>query len=93
VERKEREAVRDEPVVEQESRPTEGPPSVSHALVWGLRWTGNEEQLTQAIAEAARADPLFARGFVALLLETAARDAHAENVSRLCERGIPDSVD
>src|SRR4051794_40272335 len=72
-----------------DSPPDEGAAHASQALLWGLRRQRDEAQLTQAIAEVARADRQFAGAFVSLLLDAAADGRHSENVRNLVAAGVP----
>jgi hypothetical protein len=56
--------------------------SAKHALMRGLRLSGNEAQVTQAVAALAQSDTRFAREFVRLILRVAASDGrHVANVN------------
>ena len=63
------------------------PPSAAHALISGLRLTGDEAQFTQVIAAVARADPGFAGELVALILKTASKEGTAAANARTTFRG------
>ena len=71
-----------------EHLPSEQPIKPAQALLWGLRRRRDEAQLTQAVAEVARADRRFAGAFVELLLDTAEADANGRAVKRLRERPV-----
>lgn len=72
--------------------PAKGARTPAQALLWGLRRKRDEAQLTQVIAEVARADSRFASAFVELLLEVAANGPHGVNVRRLTDKGIPVNI-
>ena len=71
--------------------PTSGPrhrvsASAKHALLRGLRLTGTEVQVTQALAAVAQSDLVFASHFAGLVLRVARSDGrHAANVDAMGE--------
>jgi hypothetical protein len=77
----------------REDRPAGAPPSSAHAVLWALRFPGEETQLTQVVAEVARADPVFAADFISLLLRAAQRDGHAENAAPLLREPLPSAFE
>jgi hypothetical protein len=77
---------------EHEGPPVESAERVTQAVIWGLRRQRDEAQLTQVIAEVARADRRFAGAFVELLLDTAAKGSQPENVRRLSDSGVPQEL-